>query len=67
MGANLNCQLRYIAELVNANVILPAQLIGLFDVLLTVLDEPGLRIERSDAFVYLVLATIPWVRRKNDV
>ncbi|KAJ3045244.1 Nuclear cap-binding protein subunit 1 [Rhizophlyctis rosea] len=53
--------LRYIAELVNANVILPAQLIGLFDVFLTVLDEHELRVERADAFVYIILATIPWV------
>ncbi|KAJ3297509.1 Nuclear cap-binding protein subunit 1 [Borealophlyctis nickersoniae] len=53
--------LRYIAELVNANVIRPAQLIGLFDVFLTVLSEPNVPVRRADAFVYVLLATIPWV------
>ena len=45
----------------NASVILPAQLIGLFDMFLAVLNEPNGRVERTDAFIYVVLATIPWV------
>ncbi|KAJ3056349.1 Nuclear cap-binding protein subunit 1 [Rhizophlyctis rosea] len=51
---------RYLAELVNASVILPAQLIGLFDIFLAVLREENVRVERADAFIYVILATIPW-------
>ncbi|KND02543.1 uncharacterized protein SPPG_03001 [Spizellomyces punctatus DAOM BR117] len=56
--------LRYIAELVNANVIQSTQLIGLYDLFLNVLNEPNVRPERADAFVYSVLASIPWAARQ---
>ncbi|KAI9205151.1 armadillo-type protein [Polychytrium aggregatum] len=53
--------LRYFAELVNANVVLPGSLIALYDGFLRVMSEPNPRMERVDAIVYIVLASIPWV------
>ncbi len=44
-----------------SNVITSAQLIALFDLLLRVVDEPGVTQERMDAFVFVVMAAIPWV------
>ncbi|KAL2918616.1 Nuclear cap-binding protein subunit 1 [Polyrhizophydium stewartii] len=52
--------LRFFAECVNSNVILPAQLITIFDTLLAVTLEADVRQERSDAIVFLVLSAIPW-------
>ncbi|KAJ3019710.1 Nuclear cap-binding protein subunit 1 [Thoreauomyces humboldtii] len=51
---------RYLAELFNANTLAGAQLVQLYDTLLSVLDEPGVTVERSDAYVYAVLASVPW-------
>ncbi|KAI8927873.1 armadillo-type protein [Entophlyctis helioformis] len=51
---------RFFAECVSANVILPLQLMDLLDTLLSVTLEPDVRQERSDAFVFIVLATLPW-------
>ncbi|KAJ3320157.1 Nuclear cap-binding protein subunit 1 [Boothiomyces sp. JEL0866] len=52
--------IRYFAECVNAGVILPGQLIGLFDTFLAVASEINVNQERADAFVYVVIAAIPW-------
>ncbi|KAJ3271449.1 Nuclear cap-binding protein subunit 1 [Terramyces sp. JEL0728] len=52
--------IRYFAECVNAGVILPGQLIGLFDTFLAVASEINVNQERADAFVYVVMAAIPW-------
>jgi nuclear cap-binding protein subunit 1 len=53
-------QTRFFAELANANVIEAGQLIGLLDLYLNVAEEPGVNQERVDAYVYVVLATIPF-------
>ncbi|KAJ3255331.1 Nuclear cap-binding protein subunit 1 [Boothiomyces macroporosus] len=52
--------IRYFSECVNAGVILPGQLIGLFDTFLAVASEINVNQERADAFVYVVMAAIPW-------
>ncbi|TPX62408.1 hypothetical protein PhCBS80983_g00437 [Powellomyces hirtus] len=59
--------LRYLAELVNVNMIPPAQLITVYDLLLSVLNEPAVRLERTDAFVYALLASIPWAAADLNV
>ncbi|KAH6587853.1 hypothetical protein BASA50_011044 [Batrachochytrium salamandrivorans] len=58
---------RFFAECVNANVVLPGQLVALWDVLLSVTLEPDVRQERADAFIFIVLASIPYVATQlND-
>ena len=44
----------------NANAILPPQLIAIFDAFLGVIAERGVTLERSDAFVHCVMACLPW-------
>ncbi|KAJ2995348.1 Component of the cap-binding complex (CBC) [Globomyces sp. JEL0801] len=56
----LNTQVRFFSECVNANVILPGQLITLYDNLLSVANEVGASQERTDAFAFIVMASIPW-------
>lgn len=51
---------RYFGNCLNANVILPAQLIAVFDSFLGVITEQGVTVERSDAFVHCVMAALPW-------
>ncbi|ORY05994.1 ARM repeat-containing protein [Basidiobolus meristosporus CBS 931.73] len=54
---------RFFGELVNANVILPTTLIILYDNLLSVLNEPSIKQDRADCFVWIVLSSLPWVAR----
>ena len=51
---------RYLADLANCRVIHPTQLVGLFDTLLSVTLEPNVKQERSDTFVFIVMAALPW-------
>lgn len=39
---------------------MPDQLITLFDCFLNVIQEPSVAIERADAFVFTVMAALPW-------
>lgn len=41
-------------------MILPAQLISIFDSFLGVISEKAITVERSDAFVHCVMAALPW-------
>jgi nuclear cap-binding protein subunit 1 len=50
---------RFIAELVNANVLLPSSIIELFYQFVSLLDEN--HSERADYFAHLILSTLPWV------
>lgn len=52
--------LRFYAELVNANVILPTTFCNLLNDLLSVMDQPNQLCQRLDCVVYIILATIPW-------
>ncbi|CEP08839.1 hypothetical protein [Parasitella parasitica] len=52
--------LRFYAELVNANVILPTMYCNLLNDLLAVIDQPSQLRQRLDCVVYIVLSTIPW-------
>lgn len=52
--------LRFYAELVNANVILPTTFCNLLNDLLAVMDQPNQLRQRLDCVVYIILATIPW-------
>ncbi|KAI9099397.1 armadillo-type protein [Phlyctochytrium arcticum] len=52
--------LRYLCELSNASIVEPKELMSVFDLLLSVMDETDVAIQRADAFVYIVLASIPW-------
>lgn len=52
---------RFYCELLNANVILPSTLIALFDTLLSVKLELNVKQERSDAYIFCVMAGFPWV------
>eukprot|EP00842_Homolaphlyctis_polyrhiza_P003640 jgi/Hompol1/4277/HPOL_003575-RA len=55
---------RFFAECLNANVVLASQLIGLFDTLLAVTLEPNVHQARSDAFVFVVLAALPYAAKE---
>ncbi|KAL5038717.1 hypothetical protein BDV3_001940 [Batrachochytrium dendrobatidis] len=58
---------RYFAECVNSNVLLPEKFVSLLSDLFSVTTEPKVRQERSDAFLFVVLSTIPFVAaRLND-
>jgi nuclear cap-binding protein subunit 1 len=52
----------FYAHLVNSNVIVSNSLFSLYRHLLNKVEEPGIKIERADAFVYVVLASLPSVR-----
>ncbi|KAJ3150102.1 Nuclear cap-binding protein subunit 1 [Geranomyces michiganensis] len=52
--------LRYLGELVTIGMVRAAHLVAAYNTLLSVVHEPGVRVERSDAFVYAVLAAVPW-------
>lgn len=52
--------MRYFACCLNANVVLPANIISLFDSFLDVQNEIEVEIGRSDAFVWLVMTNLPW-------
>ncbi|KAI8816755.1 armadillo-type protein [Fimicolochytrium jonesii] len=52
--------LRFLAELMSRAIISPAQLITVYDLFLNVTNEPGVQVERADAFVFSILASIPW-------
>ncbi|KAJ3185170.1 Nuclear cap-binding protein subunit 1 [Geranomyces variabilis] len=52
--------LRYLAELVTVGMVRATHIIAAYNTLLSVVHEPGVRVERSDAFVYAVLASVPW-------
>lgn len=52
---------RFVAELVNSNVLLHASIIELFNQFISLLDEKDA--ERSDYFIHLILMTLPWVKR----
>lgn len=53
-------KVRYFACCLQANVILPVHLIALFDNLLSVQLEIEVEQQRSDAFVWTVMAALPW-------
>jgi len=53
--------MRYFAELVNFNTIMPFSFLGMIDTFLGAIHEHDVKLERSDFFVYCVLATLPWV------
>ncbi|KAH3745015.1 nuclear cap-binding protein subunit 1 [Pelomyxa schiedti] len=55
--------LRFLAELVNASVIASAVMLKTFDILLSSLQEKDQPRPRSDFFLYLIMATLPWVAR----
>lgn len=52
--------LRVIAVCATVNLLDPMEVLGLYNVLLGVLDEMNPKEERKDAFVSLVLSTLPW-------
>ena len=52
---------RFIADLLNANVIQPQSLVALFQSFLGVTGEDGSPQRRKDAYVFLVLHSLPWV------
>jgi hypothetical protein len=52
---------RFFAELVNCNVVPTGNLVKLLDQYLYVGKEEMVRQERLDAYLYVVLTTIPWV------
>ncbi|PAA50250.1 hypothetical protein BOX15_Mlig007542g2 [Macrostomum lignano] len=58
--SNLLCTVRFLAELVNYRVVAPASLLQLFNSFLGVTLEEGIPQARSDFFVHLVLASLPW-------
>jgi nuclear cap-binding protein subunit 1 len=51
---------RFIAELVNANVLLPSSIIDLFHQFISLIDENYP--QRADYFAHLIMMTLPWVR-----
>jgi len=53
--------MRYFAELVNFNTIMPFSFLGLIDTFLGSIHEHNVKLERSDFFIYCVLSTLPWV------
>jgi len=52
--------MRYFAELVNFNTIMPFSYLGMIDTFLGAIHEHNVKLERSDFFVYCILATLPW-------
>ena len=61
--------LRFLAELANANVVLPSALLSIFDQMLVSVgenkgDEVILGQRRSDFFVYAILSTLPYAGRE---
>eukprot|EP01105_Mastigella_eilhardi_P022254 TRINITY_DN5474_c0_g1_i1.p1 TRINITY_DN5474_c0_g1~~TRINITY_DN5474_c0_g1_i1.p1 ORF type:complete len:774 (-),score=227.45 TRINITY_DN5474_c0_g1_i1:37-2358(-) len=59
----LKLLLRFFAELVNANVILGSSLLQVLENILGAAQAPGNPLGRTDALVYLVIITLPWVAR----
>jgi len=53
--------MRYFAELVNFNTIMPFSFLGMIDTFLGAIHEHDVKLERSDHFVYCVLSILPWV------
>jgi nuclear cap-binding protein subunit 1 len=56
--------LRYLAALVNLNLINPNHFMLLMEMFLGVAKEPSTPLPKADGFVYLVLATLPWACQK---
>ena len=54
--------LRYYSCLAICGAISSAELIKLLETFMSVIHEPGVKQERSDAYVFAVLAAFPWVR-----
>lgn len=55
--------LRFISDLVNASVLLPAALVDLLSSLLQVTSEDRAPQSRKDAFALVVLSVLPWIGR----
>lgn len=56
--------IRFIGELVNANVLLPSSYINLFNLLISGISDPSSDpnvINKTDYFVYVAISTLPWV------
>eukprot|EP00698_Gefionella_okellyi_P002939 TRINITY_DN12782_c0_g1_i1.p1 TRINITY_DN12782_c0_g1~~TRINITY_DN12782_c0_g1_i1.p1 ORF type:complete len:650 (-),score=113.51 TRINITY_DN12782_c0_g1_i1:334-2244(-) len=56
--------LRFVAELVNANVVSASALVRLFDQLIAVASDPEASTQRVTAYAMLVIGTLPYVGRE---
>ena len=52
---------RFMCDLVNANVLLPDCVVALLDAFVSVIHEEGVPQTRKDAYVFLVLSSLPWI------
>ncbi|KYR00264.1 initiation factor eIF-4 gamma middle domain-containing protein [Tieghemostelium lacteum] len=57
----LKLLIRFIPELINANVLPITAIFELFETLLSFLNSNSYTQNKSDYYVYLVLATLPWI------
>lgn len=53
--------MRFLGELANANVIEPSHILLLFEQFVDVTSEENVPQDRIDFYMFLVLATLPWV------
>ena len=53
--------LRFLSELALAHVIKSTELVSFYELLLSPLDDADLNVRKCDAFVYLILISIPFV------
>jgi nuclear cap-binding protein subunit 1 len=58
---NARYLVRFLVDLVNANVIVPASAMALFESFVSVTLETDIPQVRSDWYVYAVVSAIPWV------
>lgn len=53
--------IRFLADLINCNVVLGASLLGLFDTFIATAAQPGVKPSMRDFLLYSVMQCLPWI------